>query len=276
MTTPTTHDPRGRTRQTGGPLLAAALLAGALLAGPAPAAAQQADVPERLDRAYPADVVRGVEDVLDRAGELGLPPQALADKALEGAAKRVPGDRLLRALERRLDGLRTASGALPPGADEASLRAGADALGQGVPPEGVGRIGQVASEAERPAALVVLGELSSLGVPVDRALESVTLALERGRGQAGMPVLTLGQRVREAVRAGGSPLDALRDAGVGRFGEGFPGGGPSGGFPGGGPPGHAGPPVPPGAGPPADVPGRGDGPPDDGPPDGPPADPPGG
>lgn len=255
-------------RMTG---LACVLAGAALLMSPLPAASQQADGLDRLEGEYPADVIRGVEDVLERAGELGLPRQAMADKALEGAAKRVPGDRLLQALERRLDGLRTAADALPADAGPASVRAGADALGQGLDPDDVRGIGEVASEAERPAALVVLGELSRLGLPVDQAETSVARALERGGGSAS--VLALGQQVRDAVRAGESPLAALQRAGVGPFGSGFPGVGPPEGFPGGGPPGLAGPPVPPGAGPPGGFPGQGlpdDGPPGDGPPDGPP------
>lgn len=250
--------------------LACVLMGAALLAWPLPVAAQQPDAMDRLARDYPEDVIRGVEDVLDRADELGLPRQALADKALEGVAKGVPGDRLLPALQRRLTGLQSAADALPADAGPASVRAGADALGQGLTPEDLRGIGQVASEADRPAALMVLGELASLGVPVDQAEQSVRRALERGDGSGSM--MALGQQVRQAVRAGQSPLAALQQAGVGRFGSGFPGVGPPGGFPG-GPPGMAGPPVPPGAGPPGGFP-PGAGPPGDGPPDGPPAGPP--
>lgn len=256
-------------REARGP--ATALLAAALMAIASPAAAQQADAMERLAERYPADVVRGVEDVLARADGLGLPDRALADKALEGAAKGVPGDRLLGALERRLETLRTASGALPAGAGEASLRAGADALAQGLSGEDVGRVGEVASAADRPAALVVLGELSRLKVPVDRAVEAVTRALEDG--QDGLAAMALGRRVRQAVRAGRSPLEALRQAEIGPFGPGFPGRGRALGWADGGPPGLAGPPVPPGAGPPGELPPQV---PDDGPPGDPPATPPGG
>lgn len=256
------------------PGLACVLMGAALLMSPLPVAAQEHDALDRLARDYPADVVRGVEDVLERAGELGLPGQAMADKALEGAAKRVPGDRLLEALERRLDGLQTAADALPADAGAASVQAGADALGQGLDPEDLRGIGEVASEAERPAALVVLGELASLGIPVGEAMGTVRDALERGEDSRSM--MALGQQVRDAVRAGQSPLDALQEAGVGPFGSGFPGGGPFGsGIPGGGPTGMAGPPVPPGAGPPGGFP-PGVGPPEDGPPDLPPIGPPGG
>lgn len=242
--------------------LACVLTAAALLAWPLPVAAQQPDALDRLARDYPEDVIRGVEDVLERAAELGLPEQALADKALEGAAKGVPGDRLTEALERRLDGLRTAADALPADAGPASVRAGADALSQGLGSPDLRRIGEVASEAERPAALVVLGELARLGIPVDQALQTVSDELERGEGPGS--VMALGQQVRDAVRAGQSPLAALQQAGVGPFGAGFPGVGP---------PGMSGPPVPPGAGPPGGFPGGG--PPGDGPPDGPPTGPPG-
>lgn len=262
-------DGHGGCRATG--RLATAVLAAGLLTTATSAAAQQATALERLSGQYPGDVVRNVGDVLARAEGLGLPRQDLADRALEGAAKGVPGDRLVEALERRLEGLRTASEALPAGAGEASVRAGADALVQGLSPADVERVGEVASEADRPAALVVLGELSRMELPVDQALSSVRRALEGGGG--GMEVMALGRRVRQALRAGVSPLDALRRAGTGPFGPGFPGRGPAAGFTDIGPPGFAGPPVPPGAGPPGQPPGQA---PPDGPPGEPPAGPPGG
>lgn len=229
-------------------------------------AAQQPDRPalERLEQAYSAEVIDGVADLLERADAEGLPAQALADKALEGAAKRVPGDRLLEVLERRRAGLGRAAEALGEGADPASVKAGAGALNVGVAPDAIRRIGDVAAEAERPTALVVLGELHRLGVPVERAAEAVARALERDAGAAGL--WALDARVRAAARGGASPGAALAAAGQGPL---LPRGGPSGLIP--GAPGELpGPPVPPGTGPPSGRPPGEAGPPGDDPPAGPP------
>lgn len=217
------------------------------LAAP-PAVAQQPDRPalERLEEAYSAEVVDGVADLLERAEAEGLPARALADKALEGAAKRVPGDRLLEAVDRRRMGLARAAEALGEGGDPASVKAGAGALDVGVGPDAIRRIGDVAAEAERPTALVVLGELHRLGVPVERAVEAVARALERDAGAAGL--WALDARVRTALRQGLNPGTALAAAVRGPF---HPRGGPPGLLPG-APGGLSGPPVPPGSGPPSE------------------------
>lgn len=228
-----------------------------------PVAAQQPDRPalERLERAYSAEVVDGVADLLERADAEGVPPQALPDKALEGAAKRVPGDRLVEALDRRRANLAQAAEALGEGADPASVKAGAGALDAGVAPDAIGRIGDVAAEAERPTALVVLGELYRLGVPVERAVEAVARVLEREAGAGGL--WALDARVRAAVREGRGP-EAVAMAVRGpvplrgappRLLPGAPGRLP-------------GPPVPPGSGPSSEGPAGEAGPPGDDPPSG--------
>lgn len=232
----------------------ALLLSLIVLAGPGAVEAQQPDHPEldRLDRAYPAAVVERASRLLDRAETEGLPRRALAEKALEGAAKRVPGDRLIEALERRLSGLRRASDALGAARrDPASVEAGAVALREGLAPEDVRRIGEVASGAERPAALAVLGELHHLGIPVDVGLDAVEAALERdGAGE----VLALATRVRAAARDGKSPREALRAAGRAGFVPGLLPGTSLLNFPAG----AFGPPVPVGSGPPSIGPTGGD------------------
>lgn len=233
------------------------------LAAP-PAGAQQPDRPtlDALEQAYPLEVVDRVDDLLERTEAEGLPARPLAEKALEGAAKRVPGDRLLEALEHRRTGLDRAAEALGPGADAASLKAGAAALAQGLRPDHLQRIGEVAPEADRPAALVVLGELNRLDVPVDRALEAVISVLERD-GAAGLWALE--ERARAAERNGASPRAALAAAARGPL----PGAGSSGLAP--ALPGELpARPVPPGTGPPSEGPPGEDDPPGDDTPNGPP------
>lgn len=220
---------------------------------------------ERLERAYSAEVVGGVTDLLERAEAEGLPARTLADKALEGAAKRVTGDRLLEAVDRRRAGLARAAAALDEGADPASVKAGTGALNVGVGPDAIRRIGEVAAEADRPTALVVLGDLHRLGVPVERAAEAVARALEGGAGAAAL--WALDARVRTALRQGLNTGTALKAA---VRGPSRPRRGPPGLLPGAAG-GLSGPPVPPGAGPPSEgIPGEAGAPGDDGPADPPP------
>lgn len=228
------------------------------------AAAQQPDRPalERLEQAYSAEVVDRAADLLERADAEGLPAQALADDALEGAAKHVPGDRLLEALDRRRAGLARADELLGEGADPVSVKAAAGALDVGVAPDAIGRIGHVAAEAHRPTALVVLGELHRLSVPVERAAEAVATALKQEAGAAGLRALDA--RVRTTVRQGLSPEGALAAA---VRGPSLPRGGPPGLLPG-APSGVTAPPVPPGTGPPSEGPAGEAGPPRDDPPAG--------
>lgn len=225
---------------------------------------QRADLSPVRD-AYPQQVVADVEELLDRARGAGVPERDLADKALEGAFKRVPGERLVGALRHRLDRLEAASGALGRGADPAAIRAAADALGEGLTPEEVRRIGEVARTADRPAALIVLAELKKIGIPVGRGLEAVTRATE-DEGEGG-DLFAVYRRVRAAVRQGVLPDVALRAIrGTPPGPSGAPAGPPPIGFP-------AGPPVPPGSGPPGSPAGGGiptGQPPSDPPPTGPP------
>ena len=158
----------------------------------------------RARAALPPDVYGQVETIAADAVAQGLPAEPLWDKALEGAAKRVPAQRIPAALTEYVGRLRTArsalaagppglGGELPPGA----LVAGADALRRGVP---AAALGQVREGARTPMALVVLGDLVETGVPVDRAVDVVRAALEQRAADEDM--LALGARVRAAMREG--------------------------------------------------------------------------
>jgi hypothetical protein len=158
----------------------------------------------------PPDVFTQVEAIAADAVRGGLPPEPLWDKALEGAAKRVPAERIPAALTEYVGRLGSARGALgadlPPGA----LVAGADALRRGVP---VAALAQVREGARTSMALVVLGDLVETGVPVDRAIDVVRAALEQRAADEDM--LALGARVRAAMRQGqsaGAAADGVRRA----------------------------------------------------------------
>lgn len=191
--------------------------------------------------------------IVDRAAERGAPAGPLLDKALEGAAKGVPVDRIAPALEAFAGRLERSAGLVGPPASADAVVAGADALSRGVPAGEVRRVARSAPADGRAVPLVVLGDLVEAGVPAGRAADVVGEAVRGGRSQ--QELLRIPGRVRRMIRQGVPPARAADRA------PGPPGrGGPPGDVPAGGGPGSGaggGPPVPPGSGPP------GSGPPDD-------------
>lgn len=182
---------RGRTARTIAAVAFATLLAAPLAAQTTPTGR------ERARAALPPEVFEQIDGVVTGAAQAGLPTEALWDKALEGAAKKVPAQRIAPAVSEyatRLGSARAALGAQPP----AALIAGADALRRGVPSAALGRLGSPSERA--PVALVVLADLVETGVPVDRALEVVREAL--GRRAPDEEMLALTARVRAAMRDG--------------------------------------------------------------------------
>lgn len=238
-----------------------------LLALSGGAVAQEAEGMDRVRASFPDEAADEVARVVSEAGAEGLPTRPVVGKALEGAAKGVPADRVVAAVSDYTDRLRQASGLLPDAAGQDGLVAGADALRRGVTPEAVRDVGGRADGAA-PEALVVLADLTEAGVPVDRAVEVVAEALAQGRRGEGL--LAMSSAVRRLTSQGTPPDRAARAVALTLAGEGPPSGVPPVQLP----PQAGGPPVPPGSGPPEGAgPGDDAGPPDDG---GAPDDPPGG
>lgn len=217
---------------------------------------------ERVEQAYSAETTGEIRELVAELARQGVPAEPLLDKALEGAAKGVAPTLVLGALSDYAGRLERARALLGTSESRAELVAAADALQRGVP-EDVIR-GAVAEPGDGAIALVVLGDLVEMGVPVARAEEVVADALERGaRGER---LLTVPAAVRRLVREGVLPPEAAA-----RVQEAMSRGGPPGQIPGAGPGATPGanppvsPPVPPGAGPPE---GRGRPPGGGGPPGG--------
>lgn len=222
----------------------------ALTATAVPATAQQSP-DQRMDRirgSLPPAAIERIEAALGEARRQGLPVEPLLDKAVEGIAKGVPGDRIATAigtLARELGRAHSllGDGARPAPADVAAV---ADALRRGVPEPSVRRLAARAHEGE-PVALAVhtLGDLLERGVPADNALTMLEAWRERG-GQAD-ELRELPAAVERLMRQGVLPEQAAAAvAGAMRRGS-PPGmvGGPGQGAGGG-------PPIPPGAGPPTE------------------------
>jgi hypothetical protein len=250
------------------------LLALAVATGAAAAPAQQPDVRALLAaRGLPPDLVTGVAAVATDAATRGLPTGPIADKALEGWAKRAPAERILtvvQAFTQRMGdaqvALRGAGVAAPPGD---VIAAAADAMGRGMTPAQVGAVVRAGpSAAEAAPALHVAAVLSSQGMEMDQAVTVVSTAMRDGR--PGDQILDMPSVMRAMQAQGMAPTEIGRQLMEGRGGprRGGPGsigpggsgpGGPGGGMqrpggnrgPGSGgnrPPGEMPPPPPPGGG----------------------------
>jgi hypothetical protein len=179
------------------------LLAAAALAAPALDAQETARA--RAQRTLEPPVFADLATLATSAGADGIPEEPLFAKALEGAAKRVPNDRIVPAVRDYAARLGQARLALGVDAEVPLLVAGADALQRGVP---VGTLRSLPTDRPRsPMALLVLAELVESGVPADRALAIVREVMaERARDER---MLDASARVRMLIRQGVAPADAV-------------------------------------------------------------------
>lgn len=160
---------------------------------------------ERARATLPPDVFEGVTAVAVEMAASGVPAGPLYNKALEGAAKRVPPARLVPAVRSYGMRLQQARTALGPTAGVPLLVAGADAIQRGV---SVDAIRSLPTDRPRsPVALLVLAELMESGVPQDRAIQLVRVGMDQ-RIQDGR-MLDIPLRVRRLIRNGVPPADAI-------------------------------------------------------------------
>lgn len=183
----------------------------------------------RLDRR----VQKEVAALVDTARNLGIPSEPVVDKALEGAAKRAPNDRIINVVRSRFRELVAARGALGSGAMDAEVIAAADALHAGANPQVI-----TALRTRRPGVpltipLAVLADLIARGVPADTASQAV-LALatkpgtdaefaamrddiERDIAKGAPPAIAAGLRTRGVPPGSRVPIatDAATKGGIG-------------------------------------------------------------
>lgn len=188
---------------------------------PWPAEAQPA-FRERARQLPPAILVP-VDEMAAELERDGMPSGPLFAKALEGAAKGVPADRLLPALDRYGARLRQARSLLGGAIEPAVLMAGVDALTRGVPPATLRGLRQ---PERRPVTLVVLADLVGSGLPAEQALTVVRDAM--ARRAADDALLNIPALARRLLRERGSTdaaFQALRQRirqGGGRIGPPVP------------------------------------------------------
>ena len=218
--------------------LALALAFGVLL--PLGLAAQ--DVATRLDGRVSPEVGRAVQGIAADAAARGLPVEPLVQKAIEGAAKGVPGDRVIAAVRALAGHLAEAAkvlqvpGVAAPTADV--VEGAADALAAGLGGSQVRDLVGVSRPPYDPAlTLQVAATLTGLGVPPTQAVQLLEGMISAGRAPGDL--LGLPGQVQAGVVRGATPAQAA--AGLARAA----GGSPPGRTPGWVPPGQSNPHKPP-------------------------------
>jgi len=169
----------------------------------APAArAQDPRLAGRLD----GETALAVTQIVDSARAARLPTEPLVAKALEGASKGAPGERIVAAVRAYAGALRTARNALS-GSAEAEIIAGAGALLSGVKAEALARLRSVRRGHSLTLPLVVMADLVARGVPADTAASAIHLAARAGVRDADL--LSLRQTVEQDILAGAAPAAAV-------------------------------------------------------------------
>ncbi len=174
----------------------------ALALAAAGARAQEHRLDDRLDAQTAAEVMR----IADSARLAGLPAQPLIDKALEGATKHAPDQRIVQAVRGFAQRLADARDALGSASSSADLVAAAGALYQGVSASDLRRL-RVARPADGVSfPLVVLADLIARGVPPATATPTVLQLAERGAKDEEFAALR--RAVEQDIAAGAPPAVA--------------------------------------------------------------------
>ena len=121
-----------------------------------------------------------VAALVDSARAAALPTEPLVQRALEGATKRAPADRIVAAVRRLALDLGHARDALGPTASPTELGAAAAALRAGAPPATLTELRRIRRESLT-VPLAVLTDLVGSGVPVDSAAAAVLSLAAKAR-----------------------------------------------------------------------------------------------
>jgi hypothetical protein len=160
----------------------------------------------RLDNRLDPRTREAVERLIDSARAVGVPPEPLVDKALEGASKRAPADLLLRAVRGLAIDLAAAKQLLGGSSLPDELAAGAAALRAGVDGNALQRLREDRPGQPLVVAIGVLTDLVVRGVPAEAASRSV-LALTRA-GIADQQLLAFRRDVERDIGIGAPPAAA--------------------------------------------------------------------
>ena len=166
----------------------------------------------RLEGRVPASSVSAIDSLVQVAAAEHLPTEALVQKAIEGGAKHVSGDRIVKAVVLNLDQYRQAqallvrAGAVPPVTpSEVAAVVSAGKRGLGAPV--VERIVAAVPDDHRGSALHAVADLVAHQFDPDSATE---LILEGARqGMQGLRLLDVSSAAIQEVQRGRSRAEAL-------------------------------------------------------------------
>lgn len=160
----------------------------------------------RFEGRIPEPVRGRIDSILNEARATGLPTEALVDRALEGASKGAPADRILAAVVRLSGELRAARDALGARSSAAELVAGAGALRAGARTDDLVQLRELRSDHALTVAAATLADLVAVGVPTDTAVSAV-LAL--AAGVEDVEYIAFRRNVERDIALGASPVAAL-------------------------------------------------------------------
>lgn len=149
-----------------------------------------------------------LRSIFDEAYDRGLPVRILVNRALEGAARKISGPRILRVVREWSDALAAAKFALGDGSTEGELAAGATAIRAGIEPRTVQTIRSTRPAGTAVMALVVLTDLVGRGVPSPTAREAVMTIAKQPKSDDMLEGLMLSV-AKNSQRGPGMALDAL-------------------------------------------------------------------
>lgn len=185
-----------------------------ILAGQARGQAAAAAVARREQAAFDASrfdslTANALRALFADAADLGLPVRPLINRALEGAARRSPSDRILRVVRDHAVALQVAKRALGATSSEDELEAGAVAVRAGLDDGALASIRDSRPLGAAVVPLVVVTDLVRRGVPIETAREAV---VRLGRASRPDDALLGLQAVvaKNAQRGPGMALDALK------------------------------------------------------------------
>jgi hypothetical protein len=182
------------------------LLIPLLLTLPIGDATTRAQEPDPLSRLDPTSRYT-IEVMMDSAGRIGLPPEALLSKTLEGIRKGFPSARVVQVVRRYFGLLRDARAALGPEASLDELTAAAGALLAGVDQPSIVKLRSTRKNRSILTPLVVLADLVSRGVPSTDASSAIIRWLQNGAADSDFMGLWKG--VEQDIISGAPPASAL-------------------------------------------------------------------
>lgn len=146
---------------------------------------------------------------LDSAAEQGIPTRPLYNKALEGAARKAGGAKIMQTVRDLAVALVQAREVLGANTPVSELVAGADALRTpGIKPDDLAAIRQTRPVGTAEIAIVVLTDIVKRGVPGPAARDAVSTIAKLPSSDASLQGLQL-TVAKNAVRGPGMAVDAL-------------------------------------------------------------------